>query len=169
MAVPQQKYRELVFLMLYSYAEGSPDENEVERLLMKELSVTKKNVKLALEKVKAILKQKSEIDEKIAKASLSYAFERIQTVEKNILRLGVYELFYEDGIPPKVSISEAIRLSRKFATKESSAYINAILDHLYKESVGAASDLSAIQESAENLIQSEELAKKAIEEEKKKT
>lgn len=167
MAVPQQKFREIVFQMLYSYVLSCPDEDEIENLIMKELSVTKKTVKMALDKVKAILSQQKEIDDLIAKASLSYSFERIQTVEKNILRLGVYELFYDDEIPPKVAISEALRLARKFATPESATFINALLDHIYKESLGEKSDLKAMDESSKNLELSEEQARKAIEEQQK--
>ena len=168
MSVPQQKFREIVFQMLYSYALSSPDEDEIENLIMKELSVTKKTVKTALDKVRAILSQQKEIDALIAKASISYSFERIQTVEKNILRLGVFELFYDEEIPPKVAISEALRLARKFATPESATFINALLDHMYKESLGEKSDITAMDESSKNLELSEEQARKAIEEQQQK-
>ena len=68
----------------------------------------------------------------ISETSLSYDLDRIHSVERNVLRLGIYELFYETEIPPKVAIAESIRLSKKFGTPESVSYVNAIIDNLYK-------------------------------------
>jgi N utilization substance protein B len=71
------------------------------------------------------------IDEKITSLSPDYSFARISRVEKTILRLGVYEILFDDLIPPLVAISEAIRLTRKFGTPESARFVNAILDRVY--------------------------------------
>jgi len=54
-------------------------------------------------------------------------------VERNILRLALYELCFIDDIPPKVSINEAVELAKKFGGKESAAFVNGILDRLWKE------------------------------------
>jgi N utilization substance protein B len=54
-------------------------------------------------------------------------------VERNLLRLGAYEIYFSKSVPPKVAISEAVRLARKFASSESANFINAILDALYKK------------------------------------
>ena len=161
MAVPQQKFREIVFRMLYSYDMGKPEEEEIVNLLMKELSVTKKIVNTAQEKVKKILEKQQEIDTYITKTTISYEFERIQRVEVNILRLGIYELFFEETIPPKVAIAEAIRLSRKFGTPESASFVNAILDNIYKASLGEQIDTKEITESVEAMKKSEIIANEA--------
>ena len=52
-------------------------------------------------------------------------------VDKNILRLACYELFYMDDIPPKVSINEAIDLAKKYSTEKSGIFVNGILDKIY--------------------------------------
>jgi N utilization substance protein B len=128
MPLPVQKFREMVFQMLYSYDFSPSDESDVIQLFMHELKVTKKSVNEASRKVKAVLDRKNEIDEMIRPISTEYQFERISSVEKNILRLGIYELCFEKAIPAKVAISEAIRLCRKFGTPESAHFVNAILD-----------------------------------------
>lgn len=161
MAVPQQKLREISFQLLYSKDIGKSDEKEMVPLLMKELAVTRKAVESAQEKVHLIEAVLEELDTMIAEASFSYAFERIQTVERNILRLGVFELFFDDKIPAKVAISEAIRLTRKFGTPESAGFVNAILDTLYKASRGEEVDVQQIVESAEKMTQSESTAENA--------
>ena len=105
-------------------------EQEVLDLMMEQLSVTKKTMFAAKKKWSLIVAHLSEIDEKIEKLSSSYDFSRISRVEKNILRLGVYELSYETSLPPKVVIAEAIRLARKFSTPEGASFVNALLDTL---------------------------------------
>jgi transcription antitermination protein NusB len=85
-----------------------------------------------------------------------------------VLRLALYEMLHDDQIPPKVAIAEAIRLSRKFSTPESSSFINAILDAIYKSSQGEQANVKQMSASVEALIKSEELANKAALEEKKR-
>jgi N utilization substance protein B len=68
----------------------------------------------------------------IAETSKEYELNRIPRVERNLLRLGAYEICYSD-VPPKVAINEAVRLTKKFATDESGNFINAILDAIFKK------------------------------------
>lgn len=133
MALPPQKFREIVFQILYSSDFPGLDREETALMLMGELKVTKKSVLMAKEKVESIISKLTEIDEKITLCSTDYSFDRISKVEKTILRLGLYEILFEPSLPPLVSIAEAIRLTRKFGTPESSQFVNAILDRVYKE------------------------------------
>lgn len=133
MSFSPQKFREIVLQLLYSYDIAHPDENLMTELMMGELAVTKKNVKLAQEKAARILQELPLIDQKISSVTTSYDFDRIQTVTRNILRVAVFELFFDPSIPPKVVIAEAIRLSRKFNTPESASFVNGLLDNLYKK------------------------------------
>lgn len=158
MALSQQKFREIVLQLLYSQDVGRPDEALMTELMMGELAVSKKNVRLAQERVAHIQKELKDIDSRITSVSTSYDFERIQTVTKNILRLGVFELFFDPLIPPKVAIAEAIRLSRKFNTPESASFVNALLDHLYQESLGEHGNQQKLAQLAEELLKSEKIA-----------
>ena len=73
--------------------------------MMAELAVSRKAVRDAQAKVRAVGSHLKEIDTLIAKSSVGYSFERIQSVERNVLRIGVYELLYAAEIPPKVAIA----------------------------------------------------------------
>ena len=53
--------------------------------------------------------------------------------DRNILRVGVFEMLFMNDIPPKVSIDEAVELGKKFGTAESGAFINGILDNIYNQ------------------------------------
>jgi len=128
MVLSREKFREIVFQLLYSQDFFTSEEEDIVGLMMAELSVTKKSMMEATRKRELVFSRLSEIDDLITKFSSSYEIGRIGKVEKSILRLAVYELCFEDALPPKVAISEAIRLTRKFSTAQSGAFINAVLD-----------------------------------------
>lgn len=163
MALPQQKFREIVFQVLYSLELGGSEKDQIISLIMKELQVTRRSVREAFERVEKILQQQFEIDATLARISTSYTFERIQTVEKNILRLSVYDLHYDKEIPPKVVIAEGMRLARKFGSPESANFVNALLDAIYKESLGQPKNLDEIKVLAETLQKNEDLIQEKME------
>jgi len=136
MALTRQKYRELIFQMLFSLSYNISDEEQLMHLMMKQLKITKKSAKDALAYCKKILLKKEHLDEKISLVSKEYALDRIAKVEYTTLLLGIYEILFDSEVPCKASISEAVRLAKKFATKESANFINAILDAIYKKEVG---------------------------------
>lgn len=123
----------MVFQMLFANETTLGEEGEIVSMMMHELKVTKKKAGEASSRVKAVIDALPQIDERISKHSTEYSFNRISLIEKNILRLSIYELFYDTQIPWKVSIAEAIRLCRKFGTPESAHFINAVLDAICKE------------------------------------
>lgn len=125
MALPPQKFREIVFQILFSSDFLDLETEQTALMLMNELKVTRKAVLEANSIVKKIREKLPYIDEKISLYSTDYAFERISRVEKTILRLGMYEF---EELPPLIVIAEAIRLTRKFGTPESAQFVNAILD-----------------------------------------
>ena len=73
------------------------------------------------------------IDQIISQFAEHWDLERMAVVDRNILRLAVYELLWPDDVPPKVAINEAIEIAKKFGTKESSRFINGVLDRIHKE------------------------------------
>jgi len=133
MSLPPQKFREIVFQLLYSQDFAALDPAESIPFMMHELKVTRRSMVEAHDRVSKILEKIETLDQEITKASTSYSFDRISRVEKTILRQGVFELLYDPALPPKVAIAEAIRLCRKFGTPESSEFVNAILDSIYKK------------------------------------
>jgi len=63
-----------------------------------------------------------EIDERITRYCENYEFRRISAVDRNVLRLGIFEMFYRDDIPPVVSINEAIELAKEFGGPDSGRF-----------------------------------------------
>ena len=132
MPLPAQKFREIVFQVLYAQDFLSTEPEEVVQMLMRELKVTRRSVLQAQEKAGQIHAKAEELDQKIQSVSKEYTLERISRVEKIALRLGLCEMLYDMSVPPKVAIAEAIRLTRKFGTPESAHFVNAILDDAFK-------------------------------------
>jgi transcription antitermination protein NusB len=71
-----------------------------------------------------------QIDERIRRYCENYEFRRISGVDRNVLRLAIYEMLFRDDIPPVVSINEAIELAKKFGGAESGRFVNGILDRV---------------------------------------
>jgi transcription antitermination factor NusB len=86
--------------------------------------------RFAEELVRGVFEQRAGIDEKIVKYTENWDLPRIAAVDRNILRLAMYEMLYRDDIPPVVSINEAVDIAKKFSTRESGAFVNGILDRL---------------------------------------
>ncbi|MBI2889947.1 MAG: transcription antitermination factor NusB [Nitrospirae bacterium] len=87
----------------------------------------------ALDLVEGVRRHQEEIDRLIGAASTKWRIERLHTVDRNVLRLGVYELRYAPDVPPKVAINEAIELAKKYGAEESARFVNGILDRVLSE------------------------------------
>ncbi len=74
-----------------------------------------------------------EIDRIITERAEGWRLERLHSVDRNILRLAVYELCYRDDVPPQVVIDEAVELAKKYGGEHSPVFINGILDRIWKE------------------------------------
>jgi N utilization substance protein B len=73
------------------------------------------------------------IDELIEQYAEHWDLERMAVVDRNLLRLGIFELLWSGEAPPKVVINEAVEVAKKFSTQESGRFINGILDRIHKE------------------------------------
>lgn len=82
--------------------------------------------------VRGVLEKKGGIDRLIETSSDNWSVERMPFVDRNILRIAVYEMRYS-AIPFKVAIDEAVRLAKRFGTDESGAFVNGILDRMHRE------------------------------------
>ena len=86
-----------------------------------------------MEKTKAVLSRLDEIDDLIGKTSVSWTIARMNRTDLCILRLGVYEILYDETIPPSVAINEAVLLARKFGGEDSYSFVNGILGRIQRE------------------------------------
>lgn len=78
--------------------------------------------------VKGVLEHLGDLDETIAQHAKNWNLQRMAAVDRNILRLAVYEIKYRNDIPPVVSINEAVDIAKKYSTEDSGKFVNGILD-----------------------------------------
>lgn len=85
--------------------------------------------------LKNVLRKKNDLDKIITKAAPDWPIEKISVVDRNILRVGLYELIFADHgeVPPKVAINEAIELAKTYGGETSSKFVNGVMGAVYKE------------------------------------
>lgn len=83
--------------------------------------------------IRGVLQHLDAIDEKIKSHARNWEFHRIAAVDRNIMRLAIYEMLFRDDIPPVVSINEAVDIAKKFSTQDSGKFVNGILDKIRGE------------------------------------
>jgi len=80
--------------------------------------------------VEGVYDNREAIDARISAASQNWRLERMSRVDRNLLRLGTWELVYKPDVPLAVILDEAVELSKAFGTEESSAFVNGVLDRV---------------------------------------
>ena len=83
--------------------------------------------------IRGVLEQRDAIDEHIKKHCKNWDFHRIAAVDRNIMRLAIFEMLHREDIPPVVSINEAVDIAKKFSTQDSGKFVNGILDKVKGE------------------------------------
>ena len=83
--------------------------------------------------IRGALEHRNEADAVITKHAKNWELHRIAAVDRNILRLAIYEMLHRDDIPPVVSINEAVDIAKKFSTQDSGKFVNGILDKVKGE------------------------------------
>lgn len=84
----------------------------------------------ALGLVTGVLAHQAEVDERISRYLEHYELHRLAVVDRNVLRLAIYEMLHRGDIPPVVSINEAIEVAKRYGAEESSRFVNGILDRV---------------------------------------
>ncbi len=105
----------------------------------------------AADLVRGVVSHRDRIDELISWNLVDWTLERMPAVDRNIIRLGVYELLWADGVPDGVAISEAVKLAEDLSTDASPAFVNGVLARLKREkpTLSLEPDPSALAFSAE--------------------
>jgi N utilization substance protein B len=87
------------------------------------------------ELARGVAEKISEIDEIIKKNAPEWPLEQIPLVDRNVLRIGIFELMFLKQVPPKVAINEAVELAKSFGGDTSGKFVNGVLGTLYKENL----------------------------------
>ncbi len=130
--------REHVFaaLFLSEFHEAEERREHVERYF-EDLQYAADICEQLYARYQAVSELAGDLDSVIEKASLGWDLKRIGRAELNILRLGVYEVLYDDSVPNGVAANEAVELAKKYGGNQSYAFVNGILSKVIKSQDGA--------------------------------
>jgi transcription antitermination factor NusB len=131
--VRRRKARELALKMLYQMELNGDDAETALRRYCEIFPYQSDIVDYSRFLLVGITKQQQQLDQHIEKASEHWKLSRVTYVDKNVLRIGTYELLFSPDVPPKVAIDEAIELGKKFGGEDSKDFINGILDRILRE------------------------------------
>ena len=123
--------REIALQVLYQ-TEQNPglDPAEARRFVERRLHGDRRLVAYAEGLIAGVRANMPRLDELIAGAAENWRLDRMAAIDRNILRLGAYEMLYRPDVPAKVAINEALELAKRYSTAQSSRFVNGILDRL---------------------------------------
>jgi N utilization substance protein B len=128
----RRRAREIALQLLYQMEVNPVDPHEALELFWQGLSASQPIKEFVGRIVEGVHGKQEEIDKLIKKHSEHWRLDRMDRVDKSILRMGVFEIMFCDDIPARVAMNEAVDLGKKFGAEESGAFINGILDKIGK-------------------------------------
>jgi N utilization substance protein B len=126
----RRKARELAMQALFYMDIRNDVSAEMLASFCENFSASPKTQPFFLKLVNGVMETQGELDALIEQFSKNWDINRMSCVDRNVMRIAVFELIYCEDIPPKVSINEAVDIGKKFGTEESGAFINGIMDSI---------------------------------------
>ncbi len=128
--------------------KGMPKERlkSIGQNLLKEFSLDPENNDFVFELIEGVEKNLRAVDALITKYAPEWPIEKITIVDRNVLRLGLYELKFSGGVPARVAINEAIELAKTFGSESSGKFVNGVLGAIYKDMVASGEIKEEVKE-----------------------
>lgn len=132
----RRKAREAALQFLFQddfgggFQEGVPDDGLSQRFeqFCSLYQVSRKAREYAVQLITGVFEHREAIDSAIREHATNWRLERIAGTDRNLLRIGIYELLFVDDVPGQVAINEAVEIAKRFGSDDSSAFVNGILD-----------------------------------------
>ncbi len=135
----RRKARECALQMLFQYDIARPKVEDLIKTYWEEMCETPKSevspeiTEFATALVKGTIAHLTELDDRISNRAANWRISRMAIVDRNLLRMAVYEFFYQPNTPKTVVINEALEIARRFSTYEATQFINGILDGIKRD------------------------------------
>ena len=123
----RRKARELALQALYEVDTVGHELEEVVTRLLAGRRLSEENAAFTRELVSGVIQHKEEIDRKIKEFAVAWPVEQIPVVDRNILRLAIFEILLDNKVPVKVAINEAVELAKTFGSDSSPKFVNGVL------------------------------------------
>ena len=127
----RRKSRKLAFQTLFQVDQVKAEPLQAMKWLLEQTKMNEEEIAYTQEIIEGVMQHQEEIDALLSQFSQSWKLERMFAVDRVVLRMGSYELMYED-IPAAIVIDEAIEMTKAYGDEHSPAFVNAILDQVKK-------------------------------------
>ena len=124
---PRRKARAIALKALYEIDSTKHEVEAVVSRLLAEGELSEENDAFVRELVSQVLQNKEEIDRNIQRFAPAWPIEQISIIDRNILRLAIFEILFDNRVSVKVAINEAVELAKKFGSDNSSKFVNGVL------------------------------------------
>ncbi len=131
----RRKSRELALQALYQLDIVKEDPEALLQLFWENFSPQEEVKAFCSSLIEGAWRKREEIDELVKRNCENWRVERMAIVDRNILRVAVFELLYCSDIPYKVTLNEAIEMAKKFGSEDSGSFINGVLDRIAKQTL----------------------------------
>ena len=132
MAGARRKARSLALQALYEIDSVGHNAEEVVTRLLAEQRLSEENNAFVRQLVSGVIQHKEKLDENIKHFAPAWPIEQIPVVDRNILRLAIFELLFDNKAPVKVAINEAVELAKSFGSDNSARFVNGVLSSVSK-------------------------------------
>ena len=132
----RKEARDGAFKMLYQLDINTNDHDAALETFFDEFEFTKGDKAYITEVVKGVFEHMEEIDTHISEAVKSWTLNRISLVDKAILRLAIYEIYYREDIPDSISIYEAVELAKLYDSPKAGGFVNGLLRGILRKKEG---------------------------------
>ena len=127
MTGPRRKARIIVLKTLYEVDSSSHSPDEVVARLLQETALPDEASDFARSLVIGIIQNNQDIDDMIRRFAPAFPVQQIATIDRNILRLAIFEVLFDNRVPVKVAINEAVELAKSFGSEASPKFVNGVL------------------------------------------
>jgi N utilization substance protein B len=132
----RHRAREYALQILFQFDFNDGEPRRLMEAFWRDLRVPDEIVRFCEERVEGVLAHREELDAMIAAASENWRLDRMTGVDRNVLRIALFEVLYCPDVPKNVIINEAVEIGKRFGTEDSGAFINGILDRIASERRG---------------------------------
>ena len=127
MAGARRKARALILQALYEIDSANHNAEEVVGNLLADKGFSEDNNAFVRQMVGGVIRSKQELDEHIRRFAPAWPIEQLSAVDRNILRLAIFELLIDNKVPVNIAINEAVELAKKFGSDNSARFVNGVL------------------------------------------
>ena len=136
MAGARRKARALALQALYEIDSAGRNPEEVVARLLADKRLSEDNSAFIRELVGGVIRNKGELDENIKRFAPAWPIEQLALLDRNILRLAIFELLFDNKTPVKVAINEAVELAKSFGSDNSARFVNGVLSSVSSLAAG---------------------------------